>query len=105
MVVFWVMEPEVAVMVTIWTPDGVPGIDGVVGGAGAGDITAEAVGIELEQPTTSPVETSRRTNKPSRCRERPFPEARLREKARKEPKGRSIAATMDAASLAPRRLG
>jgi hypothetical protein len=98
------MEPEVAVMVTVCVPDGVAGVVGVVGAAG--DITGDGMGVmELEQPTTRPVETSNRRNRPRTCRECSFPEVRLREKARNEPKGRSVAKRINDAPLDPRPLG
>jgi hypothetical protein len=69
-VVFWVRLPEVAVMVTICKPDGVPGAAGVVGAVGVG---AEAVGVMaglelLEHPTTTPVERTRSAKRLSNCK-------------------------------------
>ena len=94
MVVFWVMLPEAAVIVTFWTPAGVPGVVGVVGGETTG---IAAVFMELEQPTTRPVEAKKRTAIPSN---RSFSVVRLREKASAEPKGRRKANAMTPVPIA-----
>ena len=93
-VVVCMRVPEVAVTVTIWTPFGVPGELGVVG---AEVIVGGAAVIELEQPTTRPVEARRSTTRPRSCIGFPLPMVRLREKIRIEPKGiRNATANMDA---------
>ena len=90
MVVFWVREPAAAVMVTICIPAGVPGALG-------GGVTGIAAGfIELEHPTTRPVDASRNTASPRSCSGFPLLIARLREKIRIEPKGMNAIAMMDA---------
>src|SRR5271170_2032629 len=90
MVVFWVRLPEVAVMVTICKPAGVPGAAGVVGVVGAGvEATGAAAGFaELEQPTTTPVEMTRRAKRLNSCKGCDLPMARRWVKTRREPKGR-----------------
>jgi hypothetical protein len=98
MVVFWVRLPEVAVMVTICKPAGVPGVDGVVG-AGV-EATGAAPGFEEpEQPTITPVETTRRAKRLSNCKGFDLPMARLRVKTRREPKGRRNATVIAAEPL------
>ena len=93
MVVVWVVLPEVAVMVTCWTPDGVPGVAGGVGAVGAA--VPEVAGIaELEQPTARPVVASSSMRSPSNCSGALLPVIRLREKSSSEPKGRRKAAAM-----------
>src|SRR3984885_3923354 len=100
MVVFWVRLPEVAVMVTICKPAGVPGVAGVVGAVGAGvEATAAAGFEEPEQPTTTPVEMTRRAKRLSNCKGVDLPIARLRVKTRREPKGRRNATVMAAEPL------
>lgn len=101
MVVFWVRLPEVAVMVTICKPAGVPGVAGVVGAVGAG---VEAIGAaagfeEPEQPTITPVEITRRAKTLSNCNGVDLLIARLRVKTRREPKGRRNATVMAAGPL------
>jgi hypothetical protein len=84
MLVFWVREPEVAVIVTIWTPAGVPGLLGAVGAEETG---VAAAFIELEQPTTAKVEPSSSTIRPRSRNGFPLLIARRREKISIEPKG------------------
>jgi hypothetical protein len=99
MVVFWVRLPEVAVMVTICKPAGVPGVAGVVGVVGAG-VEATGAGFEEpEQPTTTPVEMTRRAKRLSNCKGVDLPMARLRVKTRREPKGKRNATVMTAGPL------
>src|ERR1700727_1956583 len=99
MVVFWVRLPEGAVMATICKPPGGPGFDGVVGAVGAG-VEATGVGVEEpEQPTTTPVEMTRRAKRLSNCKGVDLPMARLRVKTRREPKGRRNATVMAAGPL------
>jgi hypothetical protein len=95
-VVFWVTLPEVAVMVTICKPAGVPGVGGVVGAVGGGvEATGAAAGFAaLEQPTTTPVEMTRRAKRLNNCKGCDLPMARLQEKTRREPKGRKNAIVM-----------
>jgi len=89
-VVFWVRLPEVAVMVTICKPAATPGEEET--GAAAGF-------AELEQPTTTPVEMTRRVKRLNNCKGYDLPVARLREKTRREPKGSRNATVMAAEPL------
>ena len=101
MVVFWVRLPEVAVMVTICKPAGVPGVGGVVGAVGVGvEATGAAAGFaELEQPTIAPVEMMRRAKRLNNCKGCDLPMARRRVKTSREPKGRRNATMTTARSL------
>ena len=100
-VVFWVRLPEVAVMVTICKPAGVPGAAGVVGAVGAGVVaTGAAAGFAaLEQPTTTPVVMRRRAKRLKSCNGCDLPMARRRVKTRREPRGRRAATVRTAGPL------
>ena len=93
MVVVWVMEPEVAMMVTIWAPAGATGL-----GVGVGvPLVEPEPELEPEQPMTRPVAANRSTIMPRSRKGFPLSIARLRKKISIEPNGiRNAAAMMDA---------
>jgi hypothetical protein len=100
-VVFWVILPELAVMVTICKPTGVPGVGGVVGAVGGGvEATGAAAGfVALEQPTATPAKMTRRAKRLNNCKGCDLPMARRRVNTRREPKGRRNATVRTAESL------
>ena len=91
----WVVEPDVAVIVTCdVVAAGVVGAVGVVGAEG--DVGADDAVIPLEQPTTIPEEISRTARIPSSLMGITLPVELRRAKARSEPKGSRRAAAIPA---------